>query len=72
MSDIEVTFSKPEAAAAASVGDYVALLKPRVMSLALFTAAVGMAVAPQPLHPVLALAALIFIAMGSFWLSCRY
>jgi len=63
MSDIQVTFSKPEAAA--SLGDYVALLKPRVMSLALFTAAVGMAVAPQPLHPVLALAALIFIAMGA-------
>jgi protoheme IX farnesyltransferase len=65
MSDIQVTFSKPEAAAAASAGDYVALLKPRVMSLALFTAAVGMAVAPQPLHPVLSLAALIFIAMGA-------
>jgi heme o synthase len=64
MSDIQVTFSKPEAAGA-SVGDYVALLKPRVMSLALFTAAVGMAAAPQPLHPVLALAALIFIAMGA-------
>ena len=63
MSDIQVTFSKPEAAA--SLGDYVALLKPRVMSLALFTAAVGMAVAPQPLHPVLALTALIFIAMGA-------
>jgi heme o synthase len=64
MSDIQVTFSKPEAAAA-SAGDYIALLKPRVMSLALFTAAAGMAVAPQPLHPVLSLAALIFIAMGA-------
>jgi protoheme IX farnesyltransferase len=65
MSDLQVTFSKPEAAMAASVGDYVALLKPRVMSLALFTAAVGMAVAPRSLHPVLSLAALIFIAMGA-------
>jgi heme o synthase len=65
MSDIQITFSKPEAATAASLSDYVALLKPRVMSLALFTAAVGMAVAPAPLHPVLAIAALIFIAMGA-------
>jgi protoheme IX farnesyltransferase len=63
MSDIQITFSKPEATA--SAGDYIALLKPRVMSLALFTAAVGMAVSPAPLHPVMALAALIFIAMGA-------
>jgi heme o synthase len=65
MSDIQVTLSRPETATAASAADYVALLKPRVMSLALFTAAVGMAIAPQPLHPVLSLAALIFIAMGA-------
>src|SRR5262249_44416610 len=63
MSDIQVTFSKPETAA--SAGGYVALLKPRVMLLALFTAGVGMGVGPQPLHPVLSFAALIFIAMGA-------
>jgi protoheme IX farnesyltransferase len=49
----------------ATLGDYVALLKPRVMSLAIFTALVGIAIAPQPLHPVLALASLIFIALGA-------
>jgi heme o synthase len=67
MSESHASFSKPEAgpATAASVGDFIALLKPTVMSLALFTAAVGMAVAPQPLHPVLALTALILIAMGA-------
>ncbi len=67
MSETQVSFSRSEAgpATAASTGDYIALLKPTVMSLALFTAAVGMAIAPQPLHPVLALTALIFIAMGA-------
>ena len=49
----------------ASVGDYITLLKPTVMSLAVFTAAVGMAVAPVHLHPVLAITALILIAMGA-------
>jgi heme o synthase len=67
MSDTGITFTKPKDGPRthATAGDYFALLKPTVMSLALFTAAVGMAVAPQPLHPVLAFAALIFIAMGA-------
>jgi protoheme IX farnesyltransferase len=37
-----------------SVSDYVALLKPRVMSLVIFTAFVGMLLAPGSIHPVLA------------------
>src|SRR5438034_11093134 len=49
----------------ASVGDYVALLKPRVMSLVVFTALVGIVVAPGQLHPVLAAFALICIAVGA-------
>ncbi len=49
----------------ASLGDYLALLKSRVMSLAIFTAFVGIAVAPQTMHPVLAFTALVFIAMGA-------
>src|SRR5262249_6799299 len=49
----------------AGVGDYVALLKPRVMSLVVFTALVGMVVAPGHLHPVLAGFALICIAVGA-------
>ena len=40
-------------------------MKPTVMSLAVFTAAVGMAIAPVHLHPVLAITALILIAMGA-------
>ena len=45
-------------------GDYVALLKPRVMSLVVFTAFVGLMAAPVSLHPVEALCAILFIAIG--------
>ena len=48
-----------------SLGDYVALLKPRVMSLVVFTALVGLMVAPVSLHPVEAFAAILFIALGA-------
>ncbi len=67
MSEPQVSVSQPQVltATSASVHDYIALLKPTVMSLAIFTAAVGMAIAPVPLHPVLALTALICIAMGA-------
>jgi protoheme IX farnesyltransferase len=47
------------------LGDYFALMKPRVMSLAVFTALAGMIAAPNPVHPVIAVTALIFIAMGA-------
>ncbi|MEM8802255.1 MAG: heme o synthase [Pseudomonadota bacterium] len=46
-------------------GDYVALLKPRVMSLVVFTALVGMLVAPASLHPFESFAAVLFIALGA-------
>ncbi|MFN3972479.1 MAG: heme o synthase [Gemmobacter sp.] len=49
----------------AGFGDYVALLKPRVMSLVVFTALVGLLVAPVSLHPVEAFAAILFIALGA-------
>ena len=41
------------------------LLKPRVMSLAVFTAAVGLLVAPTPVHPVIFFASVLFIALGA-------
>ncbi len=47
------------------VADYVALMKPRVMFLVVFTALVGLVAAPGTMHPVLAIAALICIAAGS-------
>ena len=49
----------------ATVGDYVALMKPRVMSLVVFTALVGMAVAPGSLHPATGFTALLCIAVGA-------
>lgn len=49
----------------ASVGDFIALLKPRVMSLVIFTALVGLVIAPGHLHPVLAFTALLCIAIGA-------
>ena len=49
----------------AEVGDYVALLKPRVMSLVIFTALVGLMIAPVHVHPVLAITSLISIAVGA-------
>jgi protoheme IX farnesyltransferase len=49
----------------ASVGDFFALMKPRVMSLVVFTALVGLVVAPGHLHPVIGFAALLCIAVGA-------
>ncbi len=49
----------------AGVGDFVALLKPRVMSLVVFTALVGMFVAPGHIHPVIGFTALLCIAVGA-------
>ncbi len=46
-------------------GDYVALLKPRVMSLVVFTALVGLLVAPVPVHPFIAFTSILFIAIGA-------
>jgi len=49
----------------AGVGDYIELMKPRVMSLVVFTALVGLVVAPGHIHPVLAFAALLCITVGA-------
>jgi protoheme IX farnesyltransferase len=52
------------------VGDFIALMKPRVMSLVVFTALVGMLVAPAPVHPVIGLASLIAITVGAGASGC--
>ncbi len=49
----------------AGVDDFIALMKPRVMSLVVFTALVGLVIAPGHLHPVLSFAALLCIAVGA-------
>ena len=45
--------------------DYLELLKPRVMRLVIFTAAVGLFAAPVPVHPVIAFATILCIAIGA-------
>jgi protoheme IX farnesyltransferase len=49
----------------ATASDYLALLKPRVMSLVVFTALVGYVCAPGPSDPVLGFAAILAIAVGA-------
>jgi len=49
----------------ASFGDFVALMKPRVMSLVVFTALVGLLVAPGHLDPLIGFIALLCIAAGA-------
>jgi heme o synthase len=52
-------------ASAAAVGAYLEILKPRVMSLVVFTGLVGLEVAPGHIHPVLAAVAALCIAVGA-------
>ena len=51
--------------ATGDVLDYIALLKPRVMSLVVFTGFAGLAVAPGEMHPILAAVAVFCIALAS-------
>ena len=62
LSGSELGFAEPSLA---SVSDYLALLKPRVMSLVIFTALVGLAVAPGHMNPITAFTALLCIAVGA-------
>ncbi len=49
----------------AQVKDYFALLKPRVMSLVVFTGVVGIYLAPGSIHPLIAIIATLCISLGS-------
>ncbi len=55
----------PVAISVASPGDYIALLKPRVMSLVIFTALTGLLLAPNHIHPIVGFASLLAIAVGA-------
>ena len=55
----------PGQALPSDVRDWITLLKPRVVQLVVFTGAVGIIVAPGHLHPVLAIAAVLCIAVGA-------
>jgi protoheme IX farnesyltransferase len=67
MSDTAHTFpnSIGTAEASARVRDYIDLLKPRVMSLVVFTGWIGLMIAPGHVHPFTATLAVIAIALGS-------
>jgi protoheme IX farnesyltransferase len=53
------------AAGGARVEDYFALLKPRVMSLVVFTAIIGLLLAPGGINPVVGVIAILCIAIGA-------
>ncbi len=67
MSDLhlDIASHSPVLGGQGTAGDYFALLKPRVMSLVIFTALVGIVAAPGTLHPLLALVALLAIGIGA-------
>ena len=66
MGDRAQTFGRTyEAASPTRVRDYIDLLKPRVMSLVVFTGLVGVLIAPGHLHPFAAALAVLAIALGS-------
>ena len=60
-----VTATTHDSSLPADWRDFVALTKPRVMSLVVFTGLVGLLVAPVPMHPVLAFSAVLCIALGA-------
>jgi protoheme IX farnesyltransferase len=62
---IELGFAAADSAVGSGVGDFFALLKPRVMSLVVFTGLAGLLVAPGHLHPVLAAIAVLCIGVGA-------
>ena len=65
VSDGESVLRSSSALSVAEPKDYFALLKPRVMSLVVFTALAGILVAPGHVHPVVAFASLLSIAVGA-------
>ncbi len=61
----DLTLSQSSAGEGARVSDFLQLLKPRVMSLVVFSGFAGLMVAPGHLHPLLAAVAVLCIAVGA-------
>lgn len=61
----DVGYTVPAKEHEAQLGDYFALLKPRVMSLVVFTALVGLLAAPVAVNPILVFASILFVAIGA-------
>ena len=64
-SEANVAAAEPIRISEATFRDYFELLKPRVMSLVIFTAFAGMVVAPGHIHPVIGFIAILCIAVGA-------
>lgn len=65
MSDLGADIRRETLISNADPMDFLSLLKPRVMSLVVFTALVGMVLAPGAIHPVIGLIAVFAIAVGA-------
>ena len=65
MADLAAASAMELTRAEARVGDYIALLKPRVMSLVVFTGLAGLLAAPGHIHPVIAAVAVLCIAVAA-------
>ena len=61
----DVSYQNTQQTTEATLGDYFALMKPRVMQLVVFTALVGLLAAPVAVHPVIAIASILFVAIGA-------
>ncbi len=64
MTDTSINTQSLSAEYDAQFSDYFALLKPRVMTLVVFTAFVGLLAAPNAVHPFIGFCAILFIAIG--------
>lgn len=65
MSELGADLRRESLISNADPEDFIALLKPRVMSLVVFTALVGMVLAPGTIHPVIGFIAIFAIAIGA-------
>ena len=65
MTDATLHIQTQRPADEAGLGDYWALLKPRLMSLSVFTALVGLLIAPGSVHPFLGATSILWIALGA-------
>lgn len=63
--ELKINADQVSLADAGSAADFIALMKPRVMSLVVFTGLIGLIMAPVSVHPVLAVSAVILIALGA-------
>ena len=62
---ISKSYSKTNQIDSSTIWDYFLLMKPRVMSLVVFTAFIAMIIAPGYIHPLLGFVAIMCISLGA-------